>query len=298
MSSGVYGITKPALITANDVDIYYHYRPNRASDSSDFASFKKIDGNILNSMSYEESNQTLTLPGMYNLRLPMDIFGNKGIYTIYIKPKEIITTISDVSTLAAYPNIRGIILNSDDFGGGVNLSSDNALVGYRVEYFDENDERLDFFRLITSSNKCEPMTTNVSSSLQKNIRYRFNMNSNLLFCTLTPSTALSFNATALPYIGKTTQKIALVNTKFNPIMLEVEMVDHDFDTISTMLEGEQIRNLDNGTITTFNSDGEIYNQMQVGTYIDAKDGKHHDFKVKSQNIIDERNKLQDIKDTL
>ena len=31
------------------------------------------------------------------------------------------------------------------------------------------------------------------------------------------------------------------------------MVDHDADTISTMLEGNQLRDLDNGIVTTFNA---------------------------------------------
>ena len=46
-------------------------------------------------------------------------------------------------------------------------------------------------------------------------------------------------------------------------MIELEMVDHDIETVSTMLEGSQIRDLDNGLITTFNSNDEIYSQSEI-----------------------------------
>ena len=39
------------------------------------------------------------------------------------------------------------------------------------------------------------------------------------------------------------------------------MVDHDADTISYMLEGEQVRDRDNGILTTYNTDNEIYRQF-------------------------------------
>ena len=69
---------------------------------------------------------------------------------------------------------------------------------------------------------------------------------------------MSFKSNSIPYIGKSSQRISLINTKFDAIMLEIEMVDHDLETISTMLEGDQLRNLETNTITTFNEDGGIY----------------------------------------
>lgn len=75
---------------------------------------------------------------MFNLSLPASIFGRIGIYTIYIRPKEIEATINDVGALAAYPDIRGIVVNLNDVDDNNRLlfSSDN-LTGYRVEYFDD-----------------------------------------------------------------------------------------------------------------------------------------------------------------
>ena len=51
------------------------------------------------------------------------------------------------------------------------------------------------------------------------------------------------------------------------------MTDHDIDTISTMLEGSQLRDLDNGLITTFNKDNEIYNQKSVYSLKDSETGE-------------------------
>lgn len=289
--NNVYGTKKPAIISASDVEIFYHYRPSRNSNDADFSNFKKIDSSLLTNTSLEGG---AILPGMYNLRLPLNIFNKKGIYTVYIKPKEILTTITDVSTLAAYPTIRGVVIDTNLINeGGI---TNNSLVGYRIEFFNEDDVRSDEFRIITSNNRCEPVSQNMNTSFQKGVRYRFNESSSLMFCTVTPSVGMSFKTTSLPNIGYTGQKIALINTKFNPIMLEVEMVEHDMETISYMLEGDQVRNLEKGTITTFNSEGGIYHQVITGTITDPDTGLAHDFRINSESINNEETKtLNNIK---
>ena len=288
MANGTYGTKRPAQITFNDVDIFYYYRPSYSSESEDFANFKKLDSSrILSAANGEYGREVLTLPGMYNLRLPLNEFGQRGVYTIYIKPKEIFTTIIDGDArLAAMSNIRGIILDASDIADA-DISNNGNLVGYRVEYFDDNKvDRLNEYRIITSNNKCEPVAQNFNDTSQKGIRYRFNDSSNLLFCTLTPSSSLSFKSNSLPGIGSTGQRIALINTKFNPIALEIEMVEHDAETISTMLEGAQLRDLDNGTITTFDRNGAIYHQAKYGNIINPSKGIHYDFKLPKTDNID------------
>lgn len=280
--NNVYGTNKPAIISSSDIDIYYYYKPNRSTDSSDFGGFKKLDSSLLtSSVLVNDDGDSETLPGMYNLRLPINVFKEKGIYTLYIKPKEIKVKILDVSTLAAYPNIKGIIFDcsaNDDI-----IKTNGSMVGYRVEYFD-NDERSELFRIITSNNKCEPISQNLNDSMQKGVRYRFNDSSNLMFCTLTPSVGSTFKSNSDPYIGRAGQDISLINTKFNPFAIEIEMVDHDADTISYMLEGEQIRNLENGLITTFNDKGEIYHQAVTGVKINPNTDETHDFKIVNSTI--------------
>ena len=75
MANGIYGTKRPAKITANDVDIYYYYRPTRSSESP-MTGFQRLDSNILNTMKTVGDE---VLNGMYDLRLPLDKF-NQGWY--------------------------------------------------------------------------------------------------------------------------------------------------------------------------------------------------------------------------
>lgn len=299
--NSTYGTKRPAFITSNDVDIFYTYRPNRNTDSSEFSGFKKIDSNILSTVDAKDENGLSlgTLPGAYNLKLPLSIFGNVGIYTIYIKPKEIDATILDVSSLASYSNIRGIVISENNNSGSAEIFNNGGLVGYRVEYINTDDgERSSEYRFITSNNRCEPVAQNMNNSTQKGVTYRFNDSSNLLFCTLTPSAAMSFNSNNTPFIGTVGQNIKLINTKFNPVMYEIELVEHDIETISTMLEGDQIRNLNSGLITTFTKNGEIYHQAHYGHVVDKNTGLNADFKEKVENDVysEEKDKMKEIKE--
>ena len=276
MASNVYGISVPANIDSSMVDIYYAYHETRNSDNTANAVFTKLPSSILSNVLYDGNDSTdNVLEGMYNLKLPLEYFNKKGFYTVYIKPKEVPAVITDVSTLAAYPSIKGIVLDSnavDDSTTRAKVLNNNALVGWRIIYLDDNGERLDYYRLITSNNKCEPLVLASSSSSDKSYTYRYNESSTLSFLTVTPSTAPSFKSNATPYIGKPTQKILLTNTAFEPVMLDLELVDHDADTISTMLEGSQLRNLENGLVTTFNENNEIYNQAEHFTLKDSNTG--------------------------
>lgn len=271
MANGVYGTNIPSFITADDVEIYYAYRPTRNDDSETNQEFTKLSSNILVQSTCDNSDGDKydnIMEGLYNLQLPVEYFNQKGFYTVYVKPREYNAIILDVSVLSSYPDVRGIVIDTEnidiDDSFRTLLETNNSLTGYRVIYFD-NNERQATYRLVTSNNRCEPVIQTVSQGNQKFTRYRYNDSSSLVFITLTPSTAPTFKPNATPFIGNVAQKIAFVNTKFEPIMLEIEMVDHDADTISTMLEGSQLRDLDNGIITTFNEDNEIYSQHEYYT---------------------------------
>lgn len=286
MPNGTYGIKKPANIKNTDVDIFYHYRPTRDSDDSSFLNFKKLDSNLLTNVKAEDNDSASILSGMYNMRLPLDTFGKKGIYTLYIKPKELYGNIIDVSTLAAFPNIRGVVLDVSNIDTSDNSIFVNGnLVGYRIEYFNDDETKSDEYRIITSNNTCEPVAQNLNSSSTKGVKYRYVDSSSLIFCTLTPSTSLSFNTNEIPYMGKVGQKIALINTKFNPVMLEIEMVDNDIDTIYNLMAGDQIRDLNNGLITTFDDNGNIIHQASYGNIINSTENINHDFKIVNNDII-------------
>lgn len=299
MATGVYGISVPSNVDASMVDIFYSYRSTRNSDNTSNSVFTKLPSGILTKALYEGDENTTddTLEGMYNLKLPLEYFSQKGFYSVYIKPKEYPAVITDVSTLTAYPNIKGIILDSNSVNDTTmknRILNNNALVGWRIIYIDDSGDRQDYYRLITSNNKCEPIVMASNGSSDKSYTYRYNESSTLSFLTLTPSTAPSFKSNAAPYIGKPTQKILLVNTSFEPILLDLELVDHDADTISTMLEGSQLRSLENGLVTTFNDDNEIYNQSEHFTLKDSNTGNPiYEVKQKKTNNIDYSQTLDD-----
>ena len=270
--SGVYGTIRPANVDVlRDVEIYYHYRPTRGTLDEVFGEdFKRLDNSCLvKSSAKTASDEVVPITGLYSLRLPMDTFNKKGIYTVYIKPHEYELNIVDVSILENYNNpvVEGIVINKSD------VDNETDLMGYRVEYYDGDNNLTDTVRLITSCNATEPVKVSLGDSYVRSTRYRINnVNTNdLLFLTLTPSTASSYKPNTAPSPGYVGQKIHIINTKFNPVMLEVEMVDHDADTISTMLEGDQIRDLDNGLITTYDENKQIYKQHEYYT-LKSKNG--------------------------
>jgi len=286
MSVGAYGTVIPISIRNNDisnlVDISFVYHETRSFDSLTNAKFEHLDSSVLTqarrSMDNGQGEQDADdiIDGMYNLQLPLRHFNKKGFYTVYIKPKEILATIADVSNLTAFPDVRGMVIDTTQIlneSMRTKARTNNNLVGYRVIYLDENGNREDYYRIITSNNKCEPVVSAPNSSSDKTYTYRYEDSSSLIFVTVSPSSAPSFKNNALPYIGKPTQRIMLVNTLFEPIQLDIEMCDHDFDTLSFMLENSQLRDLDNGLVTTFNNENAIYHQSEHFTLKDKYSGR-------------------------
>lgn len=296
MSTGSYGTNIPISIKNNDipnlVDITYSYHENRSYDSLSNSTFKKLDSSILTQATREVEGDYVDnlVEGMYNLQLPLSEFNKKGFYTVYIKPKEIEAVITDVGNLTAFPNVRGLVIDTEKIQNEsikTKAKKNNELVGYRIVYLDESGNRQDYYRIITSNNKCEPVVSAPSSSSDKTYTYRYEDSSSLTFVTVSPSSAPTFKSNALPYIGKPTQKILLVNTLFEPIQLDIELTTHDADTISYMLENDQLRDLDNGLVTTYNDNDEIYHQKEHYTLKDGYTGKPiYEVAKNKQNSID------------
>ena len=278
MSTGAYGTVIPSKIKNSDIDIYYAYHETRTSDSVENAVFKKLPSSILSNVLYDGGEDSVdnVLEGLYNLKLPLEYFNRKGFYTVYIKPREIPAVIADVSSLTSFPNVRGIVIDSNDASIDEDFRSkihdNNQLVGYRIIFINDDGSRSDYYRLVTSNNRCEPVIESSNESGNKSYTYRYNETSSLSFLTLTPSMAPSFKSSAAPYIGKPTQRILFVNTLFEPIMLDIEMTEHDIDTLSYMLEGSQLRDLDNGLVTTYNENNQIVHQSEHYTIKDTATG--------------------------
>ncbi len=290
--NSTYGNVKSAFINPQkDVEIFYHYRPTLNSEDISYRNFKKIEdvSSVFTTVEIEDSAKNSNgapfpnaiLPGIYNLSLPVNIFGRKGFYTVFIRPKEIYCTITDVGALGAYPDVRGIILDMNNIDNDRAMFGNDNLVGYRIEYLDTNLERQDYYRLITSNNFAEPITQNLTSSNTNSNAYRFNESGTLAFLTLSPSTGPSFKASSKPYIGTPNQTIIISNTKFDPVCLRIEICENDFDTIATSIDGNQVRSLDTGLLTTYNDDMEIFKQFEFYTLKDNYN-KNAKFEVKKR----------------
>jgi hypothetical protein len=296
MATGVYGTNIPIHISSVNipslVDISFCYHETRSYDSITEAKFYHLDSSILTpaKRDMESDDVDNVIEGMYNLQLPLSEFNKKGFYTVYIKPKEIEAVIADVGNLTAFPNVRGIVVDTELIKNETIKTvarNNNGLVGYRIIYINESGARQDYYRIITSNNKCEPVVQAPNSSSDKSYTYRYEDTSSLTFITVSPSSAPTFKDNATPYIGKPTQKILLVNTLFEPIQLDIELTTHDADTISYMLESSQLRDLDNGIVTTFNENNDIYHQSEHFTLKDQYTGKPvYEVKQNKTNSID------------
>ena len=283
MATGTYGIVRPADISPDDVEIFYHFTPSR--DKIGNSSLIKLDPNLvlqkIDNPNKTQSNITgfEVFGGMYTLVLPVANFSTKGFYNIIIKPIEIRTKIVDVGVLSAYPDIKGLIFDISSIPTNfANKFENNGLVGYRIEYLDTTTSRPDakvnnFFRVITSNNRAEPVNQNLTNSNQKAIRYRFNDNSSLTFCTVSPASAPNVKPNALPFIGQPNQEIIITNTFFNPVMIEVEMVEHDVETLAYAIFGNQTKSLEDGIYTIYNFNNDIYKQYNLYEIKDQFTGK-------------------------
>jgi len=269
MSVGSYGTIRPADVSPADVEILYHYVANRTANAP--VTFTKLTAaSILTPVFHNADTggtpDTELLGGMYNLKLDSSVFTELGVYTLYLRPKQIRTKIADCGVLASMPSVRGLVIDlslvpSEDR----NKFTAQGLVGYRIEYLGPDGTKIpNFYRIVTSSFYCEPVTSNLSNSSQKAIRYRYSdITTNLMFLTLTPSSSPSSRPNVIPYIGQPDQNIILTNTYFNPLMLEVEMVEHDATTLSYALYGNQSKAISNGIYTIYDKDGNIYKQYNL-----------------------------------
>lgn len=296
--NNTYGNVRPALVDPlSDVEIFYHYSPTRNSEDISYKKFHRITDitSVFSNCELDEGdmdaneNPDPIIPGMYKLSLPVSIFGKVGFYTIFIRPKEIYCTIYDVGSLAAYPDVQGIIIDVNTILDNKGLFGNDNLTGYRVEYLQDNGglKRQQYYRLITGCGFAEPISQNLTSANTNSNGYRFNESGTLSFITLTPSTTPSYKSNSKPFIGTPNQRIIISNTKFDPICVNVEICENDFDTLTTLIDGNQIRSLDNGLLTTYNDNYEIFRQYEFFTLKDNYNTRDkYEVKVKRTNNID------------
>jgi hypothetical protein len=299
VATGNYGIVRPADVSPEDVEIVLHYVPSR--DQSSNFTLTRLDSlqylrPYFNNASTGGSDVEL-LGGLYNMTLPADQFNALGIYTLYFRPAQIRTVINDCGVLSSSPNIKGIIINLQDVPSTYrNKFINQGLVGFRVEYLNDDGTKIpNFYRIITSSFYCEPVTQNLTNTLQKAVRYRYSEGTtNLIFCTPTPSSSPTTRPNATPFIGNPAQNIIITNTFFNPTVVEVEIVEHDASTLAIALYGNQTKSIEDGIYTMYDSDNNIYRQYNLYVIRDQFNELLYEIRQDRINNIDFSKNFQNI----
>jgi hypothetical protein len=269
MAIGSYGTIRPSDVSPEDVQIIMNYTPSR--DVTDSFILTELDAQTLlkpyfNNTETGGNAEVEILGGLYNLTLPAEQFNALGIYTLYLRPAQIRTRITDCGVLSALPNVKGIIIDISNVPVQFqNKFVPQGLVGFRIEYLNADGSKIpNFFRVVTSSFFCEPVVTNEINTTQKSIRYRYvDGSSNLIFLTLSPSSSPTNKPNATPFIGQPNQNIIISNTFFNPVTLEVEMVEYDISSLAIALYGNQTKSIDDGIYTIYDSENNIYRQYNL-----------------------------------
>ena len=269
MAIGSYGTIRPSDVSPEDVQIIMNYTPSR--DVTDNFVLTELDAQTL-LRPYFNNSQTggnagvEILGGLYNLTLPAEQFNEIGIYTLYLRPAQIRTVITDCGVLSALPNVKGIVIDITNVPVQFqNKFVPQGLVGFRIEYLNADGSKIpNFFRVVTSSFFCEPVVTNEINTTQKSIRYRYvDGNSNLIFLTLSPSSSPTNKPNATPFIGQPNQNIIISNTFFNPVTIEIDMVEYDISSLAIALYGNQNKSIDDGIYTIYDSQNNIYRQYNL-----------------------------------
>jgi hypothetical protein len=269
MAIGAYGTIRPSDVSPEDVQIIMNYTPSR--DVTDSFILTELDAQTLlkpyfNNTETGGNAGVEILGGLYNLTLPAEQFNALGIYTLYLRPAQIRTRITDCGVLSALPNVKGIIIDITNVPVQFqNKFVPQGLVGFRIEYLNADGSKIpNFFRVVTSSFFCEPVVTNEINTTQKSIRYRYvDGSSNLIFLTLSPSSSPTNKPNATPFIGQPDQSIIISNTFFNPVTLEIDMVEYDISSLAIALYGNQTKSIDDGIYTIYDSENNIYRQYNL-----------------------------------
>lgn len=260
MAVGIYGTKKMADVDFNDVDILYAYSPARESVTDN--QLRPLFSNISNS----DFIKMFGADGAYKLKLPASIFNQLGFYVVLIKPKTFETNIIDCSFVVTETNEdiqisrKGIVIPKLQFQGT------GSLIGYQIEYFDDNGIKIkNFHKIITGSDPVSPSQNPSVPSQNSTTSYTLNENGASLFLTLTPDEVSLISNLAKADLGKAGQKILISNTFFDPVMMEIEMVDQTIKTLSYGIFGNSTRDMETGLFSIFDENNNLYKQYNLLT---------------------------------
>jgi len=297
MAIGTRGVTRPSDVSINDIDMYYNYTTNRYTlnnnmfslNPSEILSYATLPSGGTGIAGYTED----LLEGLYNMTLPAAIFNQLGIYTIYVKPKMVATVIVDCSVLSALPTVKGIVVDLNSLPA--ELQGNNAMQGYRIEYVNTDGSKMrNVVRYVVTSNKVRVVSENIGNTSQKTNRYVFDDAGSLLFLQLTPSSSSDVKPNATPFIGNPTQTILISNTYFSPLVIEVTLVENTIDTLSDIVAGEQVKDVQNGILTYYDANRVITKQFNLYEIKDSvADVPLYEVKEK-RTTIDETQNFSDV----
>ena len=269
MAIGTYGTIRPADVSPEDVEIVVVYTPSR-DETQNFVLSTLDAPSVLrpyfNNADTGGNANVEVLRGLYNLTLPADDFNAIGIYTLMLRPAQIRTSITDCGVLSALPNVKGIIVDLNNVPQAYrNKFVPQGLIGFRIEYLNADGSKIpNFFRVVTSCFYCEPIVVNQVNTTQKSVRYRYtDSTTNLLFLTVTPSSSPTNKPNATPFIGQPGQSIIVSNTYFNPVTIEIDIVEYDTSSLAIALFGNQTKSIDDGIYTMYDTNNNIYKQYNL-----------------------------------
>jgi len=260
MAVGIYGTKKLADVDFNDVDVLYAYAPTRESVTDN--QLRPLFANITNS----DFTKMFGADGAYKLKLPASVFNKLGFYAVLIKPKTFETNIIDCSFVVTETveeiqiSRKGIVIPKLQFQGT------GSLIGYQIEYFDDNGIKIkNFHKIVTGSDPVSPAQNSNQSVQGSTTSYTLNDNGASLFLTLTPDEVSLISNLAKADLGKAGQKILISNTFFDPVMLEIEMVDQTVKTLSYGIFGNSTRDMETGLFSIFDENNNLYKQYNLLT---------------------------------
>ena len=220
---------------------------------------------LFNNITNTDFRKLIGTDGIYKLRLPASVFKELGFYTIQIKPKTFETTILDCSYVVTNDNNsiqiskKGIVIPTLQF------LRTSSLIGYQIEYFDNNNVKIKNFSKIVTSSDLVSISPNNNNVTQGSVTYILDPGGNSLFLTVTPDESSLISRNQNTDIGSRGQKILISNTYFDPVTIEVEMTEHSIDTLAIALYGNSTRDLETGVLTYFDSNNRIYRQYNLYT---------------------------------
>ena len=260
MAVGIYGTKKLADVDYNDIDILYSYSEKREDVNN--IQLTPLYPHITNA----EFIKMLGADGVYKMRLPASVFNQLGFYTVLIKPKSFETAIVDCSYVVRETSAdiqisrKGIVIPKLSFQGT------GSLIGYQLEYFDDNNVKIkNFHRIITGSDLVSPAPNSNQSNPSASQSYVLDDNGSFLFLTVTPDEVSLISNNKQADLGKSGQKIIISNTFFDPVMVEIEMVDQTIKTLSYGIYGNSTRDLELGIYSIFDENGNLYKQYNLLT---------------------------------